>query len=929
MKPLLILLSLCISGIANATNYYFSNSIGDDSRTSLQAQNPATPWKSLTKLNTFFSTLVAGDSVLFKKGDTFYGSITVTKSGTNASNISFGAFGTGVKPIISGFTTVDTWTDLGGNIWESSNTVSTLSTCNIISIAGKNFAMGRQPKTGYWTIGSTNGNSITDASKLNAATTNWTGAQVVLRKYRWILEKFTIASASASTINFSNSGDAIQTGWGYFIQNDVRACTQQNDWAYNSTTRKLAIYSSSNPGNIDVPTIDQGITLNSKDYISINNLDFRGFNTTGINTTSRTGIKIQNCDFSFIGVNAIYGYPNSSGLKVVNNTFKEINSRAIHGGSSSNAFFSGNTLLNIGHYAGMGSNGDDSYTGIISNGDNAEVSYNSITNVGYCGIRWDGNAAVIKNNFVNTTNYIKDDGGGIYCYPNQNGPGPQSFTQRTVRDNIVINSIGAIEGGTPSSNASEAMGIYNDGTSPNVDYINNTIANARLGLFLNGAHESTISGNTIYNCSRGLYILNYQPSTGIANLTVNNNILASKDVGQYSAYFEPSGTNMPSSFSANNNVYARPLDDTRTIWQDVNGTNVYRTLAEWKTASGQDVNSQKSPMAVTTAYDLRFVYNETAVSKTISLGANYLDLKNIAYPGTITLAPYSSAVLIKNDATNVLPVADAGIDQVISLPTTVILPGTGIDHDGFISAYSWTKISGPVNGVITGGATNTASVTGMIAGIYKFELRVTDNRGGVGRDTILVNFGSIVVPVILVDFSAAAKSNKTTLLQWKTTSEINSDYFKVEKSADGRNFIQMGIVNAYGNSSTVKNYQMTDYFPEDGMNYYRLKMVDKDGQYQYSNIVNVNFKNVNTASVEIMSTGLYQNHIDIKISSSKEQTASFAIYDASGRMLFNSDIILQKGVNAVYKNMMLPNAVYYFKIVTSEEMLSVPMAKRN
>ncbi len=929
MKTILLAAMLCLCGMAKATNYYFSTVSGDDSRTSAQAQNPNTPWKTITKLNAVFSTLVAGDSILFKRGEIFYGSITIGKSGTAANPIKFGAFGTGAKPVISGFVTVSGWTNIAANIWESNSTVSTLASCNVISINGANAAMGRLPKTGYWTIGGTNGNSITDATNLNAGTINWTGAQVVLRKYRWILDKYTITSASGNTVNFTNGGDAIQTGWGYFIQNDVRTLTLQNEWCYNATTKKISIYSAGTPVNVDVPTVDVAVNVNSKDYITFDNINFTGFNSTGINTTSRTGINIQNCDFSYIGVNAIYGYPNSNNLKVTGSTFTEINSRGIHAGSSSNAYISGNTLRNIGHYAGMGSNADDSYTAIISHGDNGEVSYNSITNAGYVGIRWDGNATVIKNNFVNTTNYIKDDGGGIYCYPNQLGPVAQSFTQRTVRDNIVINSLGAIAGGTPSSNASEGMGIYADGTSPNIDFINNTIANCRLGLFLNNSHEVTVSGNTIYDCARGFYLIKYSADVPISNITVANNVFAAKTASQYTAYYEPGDAFMPADFNANNNYYARPMDDNKTIWQDVNGTNVYRTLAEWKTATGEDANSQKSAKTTTNVYDLRFVYNETGVSKTINLVANYLDVKNVAYPGTITLAPYSSALLIKNDAMNIPPMANAGTDKEISVPASVNLNGSGEDADGTIATYTWTKVSGPSAGTLTGASTQTPTLSGLTNGTYKYELRVTDNNGAIGRDTVTVNFATIIVPVILVDFSGIAKPDKTSYLQWRTTSEINSDYFIVERSIDGRNFSQVAIVNAQGNSNSAVDYQLTDNFPSTGINYYRLKIVDNDGRYEYSNIISVTIKNTINGTVVVVSSGAYRNRFEINLNSDKNQFATYALYDAAGRMLYKSDIMLQAGSNGIYKNLNLPESVYYFKLITGDSKIALPLVNRN
>lgn len=79
--------------------YYFSTTDGDDSRTSTQAQNAATPWKTLSKLNSFFSSLNAGDSVLFKKGDVFVGKFTVSKSGSIGSPITIASYATGNAPV--------------------------------------------------------------------------------------------------------------------------------------------------------------------------------------------------------------------------------------------------------------------------------------------------------------------------------------------------------------------------------------------------------------------------------------------------------------------------------------------------------------------------------------------------------------------------------------------------------------------------------------------------------------------------------------------------------------------------------------------------------------------------------------------------------------------------------------------------------------
>ncbi len=101
MKRLFTLLFFFFLNSAWATNFYFSTVSGDDSRTPTQAQNSSTPWKTLNKLNSYFKNLQPGDAVLLKRGDTFYGSITVSKSGTAGSPIVVGAYGTGNKPVIT------------------------------------------------------------------------------------------------------------------------------------------------------------------------------------------------------------------------------------------------------------------------------------------------------------------------------------------------------------------------------------------------------------------------------------------------------------------------------------------------------------------------------------------------------------------------------------------------------------------------------------------------------------------------------------------------------------------------------------------------------------------------------------------------------------------------------------------------------------
>src|SRR5690606_24323121 len=84
LSRLLLTMALgLICSLSSAATYYFSSSSGDDSRNSAQAQNPDTPWKSISKLNSIFKSLKPGDKILFKSGDTFYGTIEISRSGNS------------------------------------------------------------------------------------------------------------------------------------------------------------------------------------------------------------------------------------------------------------------------------------------------------------------------------------------------------------------------------------------------------------------------------------------------------------------------------------------------------------------------------------------------------------------------------------------------------------------------------------------------------------------------------------------------------------------------------------------------------------------------------------------------------------------------------------------------------------------------------
>ncbi len=112
---------------------------------------------------------------------------------------------------------------------------------------------------------------------------------------------------------------------------------------------------------------------------------------------------------------------------------------------------------------------------------------------------------------------------------------------------------------------------------------------------------------------------------------------------------------------------------------------------------------------------------------------------------------------------------------------------------------------------------------------------------GVAGTAGLVVIGLTILPVELVNFNARKQNHNTALLQWLTASEKDHDYFEIERSIDGTQFIALGRVKGKGNTSQASDYEYIDNKPMRGINYYRLKIVAQDGKFTYSHIKTLYF----------------------------------------------------------------------------------------
>jgi hypothetical protein len=614
----LLFIAIIFTQYLTARSFYFSSSSGNDTYTISQAQNAATPWKSISKLNTYFSSLLPGDNVYFKRGDIFYGAIVVVKSGTSTLPITLGAYGTGNKPIISGFSSLTNWFLVGNGIYQA--TIPSINNAvNMLTLNNRPQPLGRYPNAsdvngGFLSFESRTSSSITDNDL--AATPSWTGAELVIKKDRHVIERWPINNHVATTITYLPTSKAYiipsyatNNANGYFIQKNIKCLDLLGEWFYNTSTKYVQMYfGSSLPAayNIKISTVDMLVNTGKNSNIMISDISFEGANNNAINIGSSqlrtSNIAINNCDINFSGADAIYA-TNADKINVQNCNINFSYNNAVEieneGGIGSFASIRNNNIKNTGVAPGMSAAFGNTDQAITAYNSDAVIEYNNIDSTGYIGIAFYYNNAKVRNNFISNFAFVKDDGGGIYTW---SGPlGGPVYSGREVKNNILLNGIGNGFGTTKGGEI--VYGIYMDDGVRGVDITGNSISNiASSGMYIHNSHEVNIVNNTMYNCGveQTLFVHdNITPTDPIRNVVFKKNIMVSKGATQLSFNIRSIKEDINLTGVKDSNYYARPIDDNIVVGALSPLIKTSYSLEGWKaTYTAFDVHSKKSPKKI-------------------------------------------------------------------------------------------------------------------------------------------------------------------------------------------------------------------------------------------------------------------------------------------------------------------------------------------
>jgi hypothetical protein len=249
--------------------------------------------------------------------------------------------------------------------------------------------------------------------------------------------------------------------------------------------------------------------------------------------------------------------------------------------------------------------------------------------------------------------------------------------------------------------------------------------------------------------------------------------------------------------------------------------------------------------------------------------------------------------------------------------TTTIDVGT--DVTGTISidnsyGYPWYA----TNTVIRGTGTNLSAT-------------VTDDKEGTARPAApwmgAWESFPVALPIKLIAFTAACENDQVKL-NWATATEVNNDYFMVQRTADGSNFKTIAIVDGAGNSTTRMNYSFIDEQPLNGNAYYRLKQTDFDGEYVYSSTQPSSCNTKSTFGITNTYPNPVQDYVNLVLNSDKEGIVNIVMYDMRGRKVYSNTEAVVVGVNQLkFDFQQFDKGVYIIKIDNGSTIISEKINK--
>ena len=548
-----------------------------------------------------------------------------------------------------------------------------------------------------------------------------------------------------------------------------------------------------------------------------------------------------------------------------------------------------------------------------------------------------------------------------------------------VFDNFTIDaSAGTYGWGMVLTNRADSNSITNciirtSNSSTSSNYLGFAINGSTTSISTSGnnGNGNTISGNTIIG---GYYAVLIYGSTSEINEgnALSNNII--QDAYLYSVYSygnsglilgrnnisRPARTNPSSGYGIYSNANVKVLIEKNRIHNLFDGNTTSTSLSYPIYVNGNGISAAE-PNRV----ENNLIYNINNGGGGTIYGIygpgdanwNYyhntivLDDATALSGTTYGMYVYGAGINVKN---NIVYVSRGGTGTKYCLYYSSTGVGESNNNDLFMNSTAGTNNIAYYNSAFATLADWKAGNSGVYGqqsldvdpnftdpanGNYKPSAGSFDNQGSfVGVTTDINNntrsntqpdigayvFGTVPLPVVLADFFAR-HHGATNLLSWTTMQEINSNYFELEHSTDGSSFTSLARISAAGNSATRLDYRYTHAGPIKGMNFYRLKMVDRDNSVSYSAIRSL--RNGGATSLNLYPNPAH-DMLNLEFSAAKAGKVELSIIDLSGRIIKTSNLQILQGMNTMkYQIPDLQPGTYVLKIQSADQKMLVNFVK--
>ena len=654
-----------------------------------------------------------------------------------------------------------------------------------------------------------------------------------------------------------------------------------------------------------------GITINNNQFIkgeygiyldggsagaingSFDNISNNDLEQSGANAITRVGIYVRGVSSGTISGNAIGNF---------NDTANEQDYGISLGTGATNVIMEKNEIYNIG-YSGTGG-----YTGIgiriasETTGANNVIRNNVI--YGIYGDGWDITSIYydynpyaillsgtqtgmdILNNSIYLNGSTLNQTGAISI-----GIGLGTGSTAEIKNNIVVNNLG-LSGSTGIGSA----GIFAQASNSQFESINynNYFVNASG----NGANYIGRIASTNYTT-----LANWQAASGSDDSSISG------DPGYTStSNLLPDATN-PNSWHANGTGV-----QISTIAEDFNGTA--RSVSV--TTGAPDMGAYEfTPSSTPPAADTSGSHTNGGTESFTSAGRV---IAEISWGASGTL-PTITALRYYSGANPPSP-SPGTAEYFNSYIKIEITGGSGYSYDltlyydealiGTLSAESDIRLSKDDGSGWVSFASNTPNTTNnnvTVSGLSSFS-----SFTGSDIDNLL--------PVHLIDFHGEVVDDQV-LLTWKTASEVNNDHFLIERSEDGSTWNTLGKVTGSGTTNTITAYSFRDKTPLNGRGYYRLKQIDFDSKYEYSDVITIENAIHDIGIVTLYPNPVNKGILNIAFSTSDEKDVLIEVLDHSGRTLVSGKVVSATGSNLITLDISGLRSGLYMMRLMKENRISV------